>query len=219
MEVCTRLLGWRASALRLAPPSRALAAVAKERTRGTGASAGKGGTKGGGKGGKFKSKKEADAPLSREQTAYLGVLRTALYGDGKAVVVERTAAELAEMQAATKEYARNCLREERARVQRLGELIRLRRAAVAALPPALRAEAETPFEQLPWYEQAFPFDVLKPTETPPIDGFAAKVEAAEAAILEEQASAQRAAEAERKRRATAQRAGEEVAGGAPGGAS
>lgn len=189
----------------LATPARGLAAAAKARTRGGTGSGGKGGSK-------AKVKKEVEVPLSREQTAYLGVLRTALYGEGKPPMVERTAAELAEMQAAAKDYSRKTLLEERARLQRMNELLRLQRAAIAALPAALRAEAETPFEDLPWFEQAFPFDMLKPTETPPIDDFQAKVAAAEAAIIEEQAAEQRVAEAERKRQARAERAGE-----APGG--
>lgn len=181
---------------------RGLAAAAKARTRAGASSKGKAGARSKAK------KKEPEAPLSREQTAYLGVLRTALYGDGTPPKVERSAAELAEMQAAAKDYSRNTLREERARIQRMGELLRLQRAAIGALPPALRAEAETPFESLPWYEQAFPYDMLKPTETPPIDDFQAKVAAAEAAILEEQAAEQREAEAARKARARAERAGE-----------
>jgi hypothetical protein len=174
------------------------------------------GGKGGGKGSKAKKVVKDEPPLSREQAVYLDTLRTALYGSGTQAKPVRTEAELAEMQSAAKAFSRATIREERARIQRLGELLRLKHAAIAALPPVLRAEAETPFEQLPWHDQVFPFDMLKPTETAPIDDFAAKVAAAEVAILEEQAMAQRDQEAERKRQARAERAGDVEPGEAAG---
>jgi hypothetical protein len=188
----------------LVAPSRALAAV-PQRKRGTGVTTGgKGGVKGKGR----PAKKEAEPALSREAAGYLDVLRKAAYGDGTQERPKRSADELAEMQASAKAFSRATLYEERVRIQRLGELLRLKHAATAALPPALRAEAETPFEELPWHEKVMPYDVLKPSETPPIDDFQAKVAAAEAAIMEELAVAQREGDAQKKRAARAERAGE-----------
>lgn len=203
MECAVRGVMMATRALRLPVGARGLAKqVVRTRQQTKGKMNPKGGK--GAKGGKGSVQEQV--VLSKEQQGRAEMHHYVMYGDGKQQKPKRTAEELAEMQAHSKEYSRRMLQLSRARNKRLGELIRLQDAAVAALPEGrLRAEADTPDDELPWYDYEFPYDDLMPTETPPIDDFEAKVAAAEEAIVEERAAAARAAEAERKREERARR--------------
>ncbi|KAJ1620776.1 hypothetical protein T492DRAFT_1075443 [Pavlovales sp. CCMP2436] len=183
-------------------PRRGLAAPAKKAVR-------KAQHPQGGKGGKSgavkKKKLLEEEPMSKAEAEYNEVLRIALHGDGKQQKPVRTEAELVEMKAHAKNYSREMMEEDRAHRKVLGELLRIKHASVLMLPPALIPEAATPFEQLEWCDQVFPYDARKPSETPPIEDFAAKVAAVEAEILKGLAAQQRLAEAELKRLARTER--------------
>lgn len=112
---------------------------------------------------------------------------------------ERTAEELAAMQALMKDYSRRTLREHRMHMKKFNDILRLRQAALKVLPEPLLREAYKPLSELTLDDVAFPVDLPMPTDTPPIANFQEKVAAAEAAILEEDALLQREADAKAKR--------------------
>mmetsp|Transcript_262 Transcript_262/g.783 ORF Transcript_262/g.783 Transcript_262/m.783 type:complete len:209 (+) Transcript_262:112-738(+) len=139
--------------------------------------------------------------LGKEETDVLDLLKRCILGRNVAPKPQRTPEEVREMRAYMQEHSRRTLRETRARLKGWNDLVKLKLAATRALPGPLRREAETPAHKLAFTDLALPCDRLVPTDTPPIKGFKEKVAAAEKAIIEEDALAQREADAEAKRRA------------------
>lgn len=79
--------------------------------------------------------------------------------------VHMSAEDLAEAERRAKEYSRRKMREHKAWQRDLSTKIKLKDAAIAALPPHLRAAAEVPdLEPFPLNRHIF-------METPPIEGF------------------------------------------------